>query len=286
MGYGGNLSRFSEGKRVVKDKNISPLISTDMTRCIHCTRCVRFGEEVAGIREMGAAGRGENTRIGTFIEKNIESEVSGNIIDLCPVGALTSKPFRYKARAWELKQFSSISSHDSLGTNILVHTYNEKVVRVVPKENSEVNDTWLSDKDRFSYEGIYVDRLKKPAIKVEGEWRDVSWEKAVLFAVEKVHAHVKKFDNKSICGVISPNSTTEECFLFQKLCRSLGSNNIDHRVHQIDFSNQNNYPVYPNIGCSMQNIEKLESLLLVGSDIHKELLEISRIIRKLSLKSI
>ena len=285
MGYGGNLSRFCEGKRVVKDKNISPLISTDMTRCIHCTRCVRFGEEVAGIREMGAAGRGENTKIGTFIEKNIESEVSGNIIDLCPVGALTSKPFRYKARAWELKQYSSISSHDCLGANILVHTYNDKVVRVVPKENSEINNTWLSDKDRFSYEGMYVNRLTNPAIKVENEWQDVSWEKAILFALEKINNHIKTHDTKSICGVISANSTTEECFLFQKLIRSLGSNNIDHRIKQLDFSNQENYPIYPNIGSCISDINKFESIIIVGSDIHKELPLLALEIRQSSLQS-
>jgi NADH-quinone oxidoreductase subunit G len=283
MGYGGNLSRFCEGKRVVKDKNISPLISTDMTRCIHCTRCVRFGEEVAGIREMGAAGRGENTKIGTFIEKNIESEVSGNIIDLCPVGALTSKPFRYKARAWELKQYSSISSHDCLGANILVHTYNDQVVRVVPQENADVNNTWLSDKDRFSYEGIYINRLKKPSIKINNEWQDVSWEKAILFAIEKIKSHIKDHGTDSICGVISGNSTTEECFLFQKLIRSLGSNNIDHRIKQIDFTNQENYPTYPNMGCSIKEIEKFESILIIGSDIHKELPLLALKIRKASL---
>jgi len=284
MGYGGNLSRFCEGKRVVKDKNISPLISTDMTRCIHCTRCVRFGEEVAGIREMGAAGRGEKTRIGTFIEKNIESEVSGNIIDLCPVGALTSKPFRYKARAWELRQFSSISSHDCLGTNILVHTYNEKVVRVVPKENKDINDTWLSDKDRFSYEGMYINRLEKPCIKVDNEWQDVSWEKAILFAVKKIKSHATKHGKNSICGLISASSTTEECFLFQKLIRSLGSNNIDHRIKQIDFSNQESFPTYPNLGCAITDIENFESLLLIGSDIHKELPLLALKIRKSSLR--
>jgi NADH-quinone oxidoreductase subunit G len=211
MGYGGSLSRFSEGKRVVKDKDISPLISTDMTRCIHCTRCVRFGEEVAGIREMGAAGRGEHTQIGTFVEKNINSEVSGNIIDLCPVGALTSKPFRYKARAWELKQFNSISSHDSLGSNILVHTYNNKAVRVVPRENDDINETWLSDRDRFSYEGIYKERLESPSIKVEGKWKDVPWEEAILFAADQLSKFNSKENSSKLCGLISPNSTTEEC---------------------------------------------------------------------------
>jgi NADH-quinone oxidoreductase subunit G len=256
-----------------------------MTRCIHCTRCVRFGEEVAGIREMGAAGRGEHTKIGTFVEKNINSEVSGNIIDLCPVGALTSKPFRYKARAWELKQFNSISSHDSLGSNMLVHTYNNKAVRVVPRENDDINETWLSDRDRFSYEGIYKERLELPSIKSNGVWKDVSWEEAILFASDKIKNTASGKNSSSICGVISPNSTTEECFLFQKLIRSLGSNNVDHRTKQIDFSSQETYPVYPNLGCSLQDIKTFESMFIIGSDIHKELPLLAIRIRKLSLKN-
>jgi NADH-quinone oxidoreductase subunit G len=284
MGYGGNLSRFCEGKRVVKDKNISPLISTDMTRCIHCTRCVRFGEEVAGIREMGAAGRGEETKIGTFIEKNIESEVSGNIIDLCPVGALTSKPFRYKARAWELKEFECISSHDSLGSNLLVHTYNNKVVRVVPKENVKINENWLSDRDRFAYEGIYNNRLLYPAIKINDEWHNVSWDEAIKFSIELVKKNLEKYSSDSICGLISGNSTNEELFLFQKIIRHLGSNNIDHRTKQVDFANQDSYPVHPNIGCQIEDIENFESVLLVGSDIHKESPLLALRLRSLSLK--
>jgi NADH-quinone oxidoreductase subunit G len=160
---------------------------------------------------MGAAGRGEHTQIGTFVEKNINSEVSGNIIDLCPVGALTSKPFRYKARAWELKQFNSISSHDSLGSNILVHTYNNKAVRVVPRENDDINETWLSDRDRFSYEGIYKERLESPSIKVEGKWKDVPWEEAILFAADQLSKFNSKENSSKLCGLISPNSTTEEC---------------------------------------------------------------------------
>jgi len=285
MGYGGNLSRFCEGKRVVKDKNISPLISTDMTRCIHCTRCVRFGEEVAGIREMGATGRGEETKIGTYIEKNIDSEVSGNVIDLCPVGALTSKPFRYKARAWELKQFESVSSHDILGSNILVHTYNNKVVRIVPKENSSINENWLSDRDRFAYEGIYNNRLLYPSIKINGEWHDVSWNEAIKFAVEKIKKNIENHSSDSICSLISGNSTNEELFLFQNIIRNLGSNNIDHRTKQVSFDNQDSFPKYPNIGCKIKDLEKFESILLVGSDIHKEIPVLALRLRSISLKN-
>ncbi|MCG8040324.1 MAG: NADH-quinone oxidoreductase subunit NuoG, partial [Candidatus Thiodiazotropha endolucinida] len=183
IGYGRDVSRYSEGKRVVADKNIGPLIATDMTRCIHCTRCVRFGEEIAGIREMGATGRGEHMVIGTYIEKSVDSEMSGNIIDLCPVGALTSKPFRFNARAWELTQVEAIAPHDSLGSNLNLHLRGNKVMRVHPKDNESINETWISDRDRFSYEGLYSsDRLTSPMVKKGGEWKEVSWEMALEMA--------------------------------------------------------------------------------------------------------
>ncbi|HQC72998.1 MAG TPA: NADH-quinone oxidoreductase subunit NuoG, partial [Candidatus Competibacteraceae bacterium] len=174
LGYGGDVSRFAERKRVVKDKDIGPLVATDMTRCIHCTRCVRFGEEIAGLREMGATGRGENVEIGTYVSKAVASELSGNIIDLCPVGALTAKPSRYKGRSWEYVQHAGIAPHDSVGSNIFIHTLRGQVMRVVPRENEQVNETWLSDRDRFSYEGIYSDdRLSKPLLGgVESEWEN------------------------------------------------------------------------------------------------------------------
>ena len=188
MGYGGDVSRYQEKKRVVKDKNIGPLIQTDLTRCIHCTRCVRFGEEVAGLREMGATGRGENMEIGTYIEKSVSSEMSGNIIDLCPVGALTSKPFRYSARTWELVQKDGIAPHDSVGSNIHFHVKGDRVKRVAPAENESINEVWLSDRDRFSYEGVYSDdRLQTPMIKEDGSWKEVDWETALDAVKEKLN---------------------------------------------------------------------------------------------------
>ncbi|MDQ3960758.1 MAG: NADH-quinone oxidoreductase subunit NuoG, partial [Pseudomonadota bacterium] len=173
MGYGSDISRYAEKKRVVKDKNIGPLVQTDMTRCIHCTRCVRFGDEIAGLRELGATGRGEHMEIGTYIEKAMSSELSGNVIDLCPVGALTSKPFRYTARAWELRQHAGIAPHDSIGSNIYLHVQGNRIKRVVPRENEAINEVWIADRDRFSYEGLYsADRLTVPLIKVNGRWQE------------------------------------------------------------------------------------------------------------------
>lgn len=183
IGYGRDVSRYSEGKRVVADKNIGPLIATDMTRCIHCTRCVRFGEEIAGIRELGATGRGEHMVIGTYIEKSVDSELSGNVIDLCPVGALTSKPFRFNARAWELIQVEGVAPHDSIGSNLNLHLRGNQVMRVHPRDNESINETWISDRDRFSYEGLYSsDRLTTPMIKKSGEWIEVNWEMALEMA--------------------------------------------------------------------------------------------------------
>src|SRR5438067_1353875 len=180
MGYGSDVSRYAEKKRVVKDKNIGPLVQTDMTRCIHCTRCVRFGDEIAGLRELGATGRGEHMEIGTYIEKAMSSELSGNVIDLCPVGALTSKPFRYTARAWELRQHDGIAPHDSIGSNIYLHVKDNRIKRVVPRENEAINEVWIADRDRFSYEGLYsADRLTVPRIKVNGRWQEVDWDRAL-----------------------------------------------------------------------------------------------------------
>ncbi|SVC65061.1 uncharacterized protein METZ01_LOCUS317915, partial [marine metagenome] len=186
MGYGSDVSRYQERKRVVRDKNIGPLIQTDLTRCIHCTRCVRFGEEIAGIRELGATGRGENMEIGTYIEKSVVSELSGNVIDLCPVGALTSKPFRYSARTWELTQRQMIAPHDSVGSNINLHIKGDVVKRVVPAENEAINETWISDRDRFSYEAINShERLHFPMIKQQGIWKEVDWQEALNHIQEK-----------------------------------------------------------------------------------------------------
>ena len=180
LGYGKDASRYQENKRVVSNPDIGPLVATEMTRCIHCTRCVRFGEEVAGVMEMGAPGRGEFTKIGTFLSRSIDSEVSGNIIDLCPVGALTSKPYRFSARSWELQNFSSISPHDCVGTNIQVQTLRDVVERVLPIENAEVNECWIADRDRYSYEAVNSEaRLTKPMIKDKDGWKEVHWQVAL-----------------------------------------------------------------------------------------------------------
>lgn len=187
MGYGESHSRFQEGKRVVKDKNLGPLIATDMTRCIHCTRCVRFGDEIAGIKELGAVGRGEHMEIGTYVQKAVTSEMSGNVIDLCPVGALTSKPFRYTARPWELISVASVAPHDCVGSNIYLHVRDNNVMRALPRENEAINETWISDRDRFSYEGLNSDdRLSVPLVKRDGEWRETDWETALQTVVAKL----------------------------------------------------------------------------------------------------
>ena len=267
VGYGSDVSRYSEQKRVVKDKNIGPLIQTDMTRCIHCTRCVRFGDEVAGMREMGATGRGEDMQIGTYIEKAVSSELSGNIIDLCPVGALTSKPYRYSARAWELRQHDSIAPHDSIGSNIHLHVKGNTVKRVVPKENEAINEVWISDRDRFSYEGLNSpDRLTNPMIKVEGEWRETDWESALEFAFKGLERVI----STRIGALASPTCTLEELYLFQKLMRGIGCKNIDHRMMQADFTDQDKLPVFPWLGQNIADLEKLDAGLIIGSNIRRE----------------
>ena len=263
MGYGEGVSRYNEGKRVVMDKNIGPLVATEMTRCIHCTRCVRFGEEIAGMRELGATGRGENMEIGTFIEKSMASEMSGNVIDLCPVGALTAKPSRFAARAWEMIEQPSIAPHDGVGSNLSVHTSNGELVRVVPNENEAINETWLSDRDRFSYEGVNAaDRLTKPMIKRENGWRECSWETAL----NEVTENLIKIDGADISALISPTSTLEEMYLAQKYLRGLGSNSIDSRLRQVDFTDQDSMPLFPWLGCGVDDIENLDAIVLIGSD--------------------
>lgn len=268
MGYGGDVSRYTEQKRVVKDKNIGPLIQTDMTRCIHCTRCVRFGDEIAGMRELGATGRGEDMKIGTYVEQSVTSELSGNIIDLCPVGALTSKPFRYSARAWEMRQFESIAPHDSIGSNIYVHAKGNSVKRIVPRENEAINEVWISDRDRFSYEGLTSpDRLLKPMVKENGQWHETDWETALRFAVNGL----RKILPQHIGGLASATSTFEELYLFQKLLRGIGIANIDHRLMQADFSDQDALPAFPSLGTSLQSLEEVESALLIGTNLRNEL---------------
>ena len=268
MGYGGSMSRFVERKRSVKDKDIGPLIATEMTRCIHCTRCVRFGEEIAGLRELGATGRGEDMEIGTFINKSIESELSGNVIELCPVGALMAKPSYNTGRSWEYVQHASVAPHDAIGSNIHLHLLRGKVMRVASRENEAVNEVWLSDRDRFSYEAIYSnDRALRPWLKNEG---GVEWQQALHAVRDGLNKVIDQHGADSVGVLVSPNATVEELYLAQKLARGLGINNIDHRLRQTDFSDQQSAPVFPWLGQSLQELEAVDAALLVGSNIRME----------------
>ncbi|WP_292756180.1 NADH-quinone oxidoreductase subunit NuoG [Methylophaga sp. UBA2689] len=268
LGYGSGISRFSEKKRVVKDKDIGPLVQTDMTRCIHCTRCVRFGQEIAGIKELGATGRGEHMEIGTYVEHSLASELSGNIIDICPVGALTSKPFRYKARAWEMTSHPSIAMHDAVGSSVEIHTRQNDVMRVVARDNESVNQSWISDRDRFSYLGLkHPDRLLHPMIKQNGEWQTTDWQTALEFAVEGLK-HVKtKNGADQIAGLISPTATLEEAYLFQKWLRNFGSQNIDHRLRQQDFSDAGHEQFSP---ICLAEVEDCDAIVLLGCNVRSE----------------
>ena len=264
MGYGSDVSRFNERKRVVQDKNIGPLVSTDMTRCIHCTRCVRFGNEIAGVSELGATGRGEFMEIGTFVEKSLSSELSGNVIDLCPVGALNAKPSRMKARAWEMVEHANISAHDAFGSNLSMHTLRNEVIRVVPQENPSLNETWISDRDRFSYEGMYSDnRLLQVMSKQEGEWKTSSWSDAI----DSVTSVLMDYAAEDIGFLVSANQTNEELYLAQKLARGLHVSNIDHRIQQVDFEQQETDPVFPWLGMDIDDIESQDLIVIIGSDL-------------------
>lgn len=281
IGYGGDRSQYTEVKRVVFDKDIGPLISTELTRCIQCTRCVRFGEEIAGMRELGMTDRGDRAQIGTFIEKSVDSEMSGNVIDICPVGALTAKPSRFTGRSWEMQQHAAVSPHDSVGSNLFIHTLDGEVNRVVPRENDGINEVWIADRDRFSYQGIYADdRATVPQIKQDGVWQQTDWDTALQFAVEGLQSVIKQQGGEQLACWISPNATLEEHYLAQSLCRQLGSNNIDHRLRQTDFTDQDAAPVMPWLGQSLQSIERLQAILLVGSNVRKEQPLVAHRIRK------
>jgi NADH-quinone oxidoreductase subunit G len=271
VGYGKSASRFTEEKRVVLNKNLGPLISTDMTRCIHCTRCVRFGQELAGVMELGMIGRGEHAEIISFVGKTVDSEVSGNMIDLCPVGALTSKPFRYTARTWELLRRKSVSPHDSLGSNLIVQVKQNRVMRVLPLENDELNQCWLSDRDRFSYEGLNSEeRLTRPMIKEEGHWREVDWQAALEHVARGLSDTRFKYDPKEIGALASPHSTLEEMALLAKLVRAMGGDNVDHRLRQSDFSADGKRAGAPWLGMKLAELGELDRLLLVGSFLRKD----------------
>lgn len=271
VGYGASGSRYQEAKRVVVNKNLGPLISTDMTRCIHCTRCVRFGQEIAGIMELGMAGRGEHSEILSFVGKTVDSEISGNVIDLCPVGALVSKPFRYSARTWELSRRKSISPHCGLGSNLIVQVKHNRVMRVLPRDNEELNECWLSDKDRFSYEGLNSeDRLTQPMIKHEGQWRSCTWQEALEYAASKIAGIKEQYGSESLGALGSVHSTTEELFLLQKLMRGLGSGNVDHRLRQSDFTADQSLCGVPWLGIRVAAISELKSILIIGSTLRKD----------------
>lgn len=271
MGYGSGHSNYNECKRSVADENLGPLIATDMTRCIYCTRCVRFGDEIAGMREMGATFRGEHTEIGTYVQHTVCSEVSGNIIDLCPVGALTSKPYRFTARPFELSQTPSIAPHDCIGTNINVHTRNGKVMRVVSRENIDINETWITDRDRFSYTALDHDnRVTQPMVKVEGKWRQVEWQHALEVAASGIHAVAVREGADKIGALASPSSTTEEFYLLSKLMRAIGSPHIDHRLRETDTRDQAEMGAYPGLGLSLDALEQCDAVVLIGSNLQKE----------------
>ena len=280
MGYGRDVSRYNDGKRVVKDKDIGPLVSTDMTRCIHCTRCVRFGEEIAGIQELGTTDRGEDMKIGTYIENSVDHELSGNIIDLCPVGALNNKPYRYSARAWEMTQIATVSPHDCVGSNMYAHVLRGTVKRIVPRANEAINETWLADRDRFSYEGVYVDdRLPNPRVKDGGRWREIDWDEALSTAAEKLGAA-----GPGKVGILSsPSATLEEAYLVARLAEHMDTANVDHRIARRDFSDQDNDPPFPFLGCEIAELEDRDAVFVVGSNLRREAPIIAHRLRKAAL---
>jgi NADH-quinone oxidoreductase subunit G len=280
MGYGRDVARYSERKRVVKDQDLGPLVSTDMTRCIHCTRCVRFGQEIAGIPELGTMGRGDRVQISTYVEKTVEHELSGNIIDLCPVGALNNKAYRYRARAWEMTQHPLVSPHDCAGTNLFGHVLRGRLMRVVPRANDEINETWIADRDRYSCEGLYsADRAGKPMVKEGGTWREVDWEAALEAAAKGLQKVVREHGAGQLGVLVSPAASTEEAYLAARVTRGLGSENIDYRLRRQDCRDQAGDPVAPMLGCSIADLENVAAVLLVGSDIRKEVPIIAHRIR-------
>ncbi|MCX7037499.1 MAG: NADH-quinone oxidoreductase subunit NuoG [Proteobacteria bacterium] len=273
IGYGRDISRYHERKRVVKDKNLGPLVSSDMTRCIHCTRCVRFGQDVAGIPELGTTGRGEHNEIGTYIEASVNHELSGNIIDLCPVGALNSKPFRYRARSWEMTQQPLVSPHDGLGTNLYGHVRRGRLMRVVPRRNDAINETWISDRDRFSYEGVYsADRLQAPMLRDGDSWKSVDWQTAL----EAVAQGLQQAPKGGTGFLASASSTVEELTLLSRLARGIGSGNIDHRLRQTDFP----AAVTPSLGMAVADVDALQALLVVGANLRHEIPLLASRVRK------
>ncbi|MCF6288821.1 MAG: NADH-quinone oxidoreductase subunit NuoG, partial [Proteobacteria bacterium] len=264
IGYGRGASRYMEEKRVAVDEDIGSLITTEMTRCITCTRCVRFLQEISGTDELGSIGRGDRTQIGTMVGRSVDSVMSGNIIDLCPVGALTNKPFRFKARAWEMMSATGVSMHDAIGSNVFYHTRNGQILRVVPKDNEALNEAWIADRDRFGVLGQdSADRVLAPMIKQDGKWSQVDWATAMDFAVRKLQAHAGK-DTAVLAG---SQSTNEEYFLLSKLFKALDCNNIDYRLAQTDFSFAHSVP---RVDVQLDEIKDNKQIILVGSNVNHE----------------
>lgn len=271
MGFGQDRSIFEENKRTFADDDLGPLIATEMTRCIQCTRCVRFGEEIAGLPELGCINRGERMQISTYVAHSMRSEVSGNIIDLCPVGALTSKPYRFTARPWEMSQVASIAPHDCLGSHVYLHTRRDQLMRVVPKHQESINETWLSDRDRFSYLGLqHQARAARPKIKRNGIWEYVDWQTALDMAAKNIHHIIDQDGPESFAAFASPSSTIEEGYLLQKMLRSLGIHNIDHRLQQCDFRDQALQTVMPVNTLAYAELEKQQHIFIVGCHVQRE----------------
>src|ERR1700754_1951451 len=266
VGYGSSSTRYNEEKRVVFHKDRGPLVSAEeMSRCIHCTRCVRFGQEVAGVMELGMLGRGEHSEITSFVGKTVDSELSGNMIDLCPVGALTSKPFRYSARTWELSRRKSVSPHDSVGANLIVQVKNNRVMRVLPFENEAINECWISDKDRFSYEGLNgPERLTRPMLKQGGQWIETDWQTALEYVVKGLKAIKGDHGANALAALGSAHSTVEELFLLKQLAQAVGTPNVDFRLRQTDFSAPLNGT--PWLGMKIADLSNVDAALVIGSD--------------------
>jgi NADH-quinone oxidoreductase subunit G len=276
VGFGRDISRYHEGKRSVADENLGPLIATDMTRCIQCSRCIRFTDEIAGVQELGMIGRGEHMEVRSYIESTVNHELSGNVIDLCPVGALVSKPYRFSARAWEMRAVPLISPHDAVGSNLFGHVLRGRLMRVVPRENESINEVWLADRDRFSYEGVYsADRLRAPLVRHGGEWVESEWEPALMLAAQALK------ERAASLGVLaSPSSTAEELYLAARLSRGLDCNNIDHRLRQRDFRDQGADPPFPGLGMRIAEVDALDGLLVIGSNLRREAPILAHRVRK------
>ncbi|NCV53300.1 MAG: NADH dehydrogenase (quinone) subunit G [Betaproteobacteria bacterium] len=266
MAYGSPKSRYQEEKRVVLNKNLGPLVSTDLNRCIQCSRCVRFLKEVGGMQELGLIGRGEHAEISAYVEKSVDSEISGNIIDLCPVGALTSKPFRYSARTWEMVRKSTISPHDSLGSHLEAHVKDGSVMRVLPKENEEINECWISDRDRFSYIGINSeDRVKTPLLKTGSNFKPISWDEAFHNLERVFHPSLNKFNQDDVVIFSSNQMTLEEAYLLEKLADYVGTKQV-----KFDAANNSSFIAHPSLNGTISDVENFENIILLGSQLRNE----------------